>query len=678
MPRSHKTIDDHEIRDLKSCISDLVSILALPALCAGGDTQRIIRTLLEILQRMLFLDFAYVRLPAMMGRDAIEDSRSAISDSPALAANEIGMALEPWLTAESEDSTLHSFSLGNWPEISVRLATLGHRKGMGWLVCGCTRKGFPTRNERLILEVAANQVALGIHESALLSIQKQESTRLDLLVSRRTLELQKSNEALRTEAAGRILAENLLRRSEAHLTEAQGLSRTGSFTWNLLTGKMEWSAEAYRIWELPATEEPGLAHILRLVHPEDLTAFRLALDENVRSAVDSEVEFRLLLPGARLKHVHLASRAIRDKSGCLVEFAGAVRDVTEMRNAFKEIQDLKERLHHENVVLREQVTEVGMFGQIIGTAPLFRRVLDKVTKVAPTDSTVLITGETGTGKELIARAVHENSKRASGPFLKVNCAAIPTSLIAAELFGYEKGAFTGAVQRKMGRFELANEGTLFLDEIGELPPETQIMLLRVLQEKEFERVGGSQVIQADVRIIAATNRNLAEEIAFGRFRQDLFYRLNVFPIEMPALRERKDDILRLSSYFIDLYSKKMEKRIVGISEEAQTMLKNYPWPGNIRELQNVVERSLILCDTEILTIDESWLGVSPVEAPASEGLLGRQPPDKESALIEDALGAARGRISGPRGAAAQLGIPASTLESRIRSLKIDKHRFKSA
>ena len=663
MSNSLTTVDDRVSEELKSCIRDLIGVLALPALWTGGDASRIVATLLEILQRILNLDFAYAQLPMTPGRDSIEDLRPATHEGSIPTAAEIGMALKQCLATESINAVPTSIRLADWPDILVSIVTLGHREGAGWLVFGTTRTGFPNQNERLILQVAINQAVLGIQESVLLSRQKQETARLDLLVSQRTAELKNANAALR--------------RSEAHLTEAQSLSLTGSFTWNLQTGKMEWSAEAYRIWELPTTEEPSFDHILRLIHPDNLASFRKVFDKKVRGAVDSDVEFRLLIPGGRIKHVQLVRRAVTDASGRLVEFTGAIRDVTEVRNAFQEIHDLKERLHHENVVLREQVTEAGMFGQIIGTAPAFKSVLGRVAKVAPTDSTVLITGETGTGKELIARAIHENSKRTAGAFLKINCAAIPTSLIAAELFGYEKGAFTGATQRKIGRFEMANGGTLFLDEIGELPSETQIMLLRVLQEREFERVGGTQVIQADVRIIAATNRDLGEEMSLGRFRRDLFYRLNVFPIEMPPLRERKEDIPRLLAYFIDLYSRKMEKQITGVCEKALTMLRNYPWPGNIRELQNVIERSLILCDSATLTIDESWLAIDSMTAPASAVVLGRRPPDKESELIENALEDARGRVSGPRGAAAKLGMPASTLESRIRALKIDKHRFKS-
>jgi transcriptional regulator with GAF, ATPase, and Fis domain len=338
----------------------------------------------------------------------------------------------------------------------------------------------------------------------------------------------------------------------------------------------------------------------------------------------------------------------------------------------------EERLHHENIALREEIDKASMFEEIVGVSPALKAVLTRVAKVAPTDSTVFITGETGTGKELIARAIHKRSHRSSRAFVSVSCAAIPVSLIASELFGHEKGAFTGALQRRLGRFELAEGGTIFLDEIGELPIETQIALLRVLQEHEFERVGGNQTMRADVRVIAATNRDLKAAIEAGTFRRDLFYRLNVFPIQMPPLRERKEDIPILVEYFIDRYTSKAGKKIRGIDERTLDLLQLYPWPGNIRELQNVIERSIILCETEIFLVDESWLvRESPQTQPASQPLSDKLV-THEKEMIEAALNESRGRVSGPTGAAAKLGIPPSTLESKIRSLKISKQRFKPA
>jgi formate hydrogenlyase transcriptional activator len=339
----------------------------------------------------------------------------------------------------------------------------------------------------------------------------------------------------------------------------------------------------------------------------------------------------------------------------------------------------EDTLRRENVALREEIDKTSMFEEIVGTSPSLKGVLSRFSKVAPSDSTVLITGETGTGKELVARAIHRRSDRASRAFVSVNCAAIPRDLIASELFGHEKGAFTGATQQRLGRFELENGRTIFLDEIGELPAETQIALLRVLQEHEFERVGGSRQIRVDVRVIAATNRDLQAAISAGTLRSDLFYRLHVFPIELPSLRERRTDIPLLVEYFIDRYARRDGKNIKRVSKKTLEVLQSYLWPGNIRELQNVIERSVILCETEIFSIDESWLLKRPSMTPELKHQveLPRRLLAQEKDMIEAALKETRGRVFGPTGAAAKLGIPRSTLESKIRSLKIDKNRFRT-
>jgi PAS domain S-box-containing protein len=353
------------------------------------------------------------------------------------------------------------------------------------------------------------------------------------------------------------------------------------------------------------------------------------------------------------------------------------RSQAALQKAFDEIKALRDKLYEENLALREEVDQASMFEEIVGTSPALQEVLSRVAKVAPSDSTVLITGETGTGKELVARAIHKRSQRAGRAFVSVNCAAIPTSLIASELFGHEKGAFTGALQRRIGRFELAEGGTLFLDEVGELPVETQVALLRVLQEREFERVGSSQPISANVRVIAATNRDLGAAVTAGTFRSDLFYRLNVFPIAVPPLRRRSEDIPLLVSYFIDRYADKVAKRIVSIEKRSLELLTNYSWPGNIRELQNVIERSVILSDSEAFAVDESWLAAQPAASDGARTSLNRRILEQEREIIEGALAEANGRVSGSRGAAAKLGVPASTLESKIKTLGIKKAKFKT-
>ena len=317
-----------------------------------------------------------------------------------------------------------------------------------------------------------------------------------------------------------------------------------------------------------------------------------------------------------------------------------------------------------------------MFEEIVGASDAIKRVVALVCKVAPTDSTVLITGETGTGKELAARAIHRRSRRARNAFVAVNCAAIPQSLIASEMFGHEKGAFTGATQRRLGRFEVADGGTIFLDEVGDLPAEAQIALLRVLQERELERVGGTHAVSIDVRVIAATNRALQTEVDSGSFRRDLFYRLNVFPIRMPSLRERVEDIPLLVAYLVQRYAGKMGKKIAAIDKKTLDIFQAYDWPGNVRELQNVVERAVILCETGTLAVDENWLVLESSKPAAGVALASLT--DREKEMIENALAQSRGRVSGPLGAAARLGIPRSTLESRIKSLNINKHRFQSA
>jgi transcriptional regulator with GAF, ATPase, and Fis domain len=314
---------------------------------------------------------------------------------------------------------------------------------------------------------------------------------------------------------------------------------------------------------------------------------------------------------------------------------------------------------------------------IVGSSEALKKVLGQIEKVAPTDSTTLILGETGTGKELIARAIHRQSRRSGRPFIRVNCAAIPESLIASELFGYERGAFTGAMQRRLGRFELADGGTIFLDEVGDLPPDTQVALLRVLQEREFERLGGTQPVRVNVRIIAATNRDLKAATADGTFRLDLFYRLNVFPIHVPSLRERKSDIRVLLEHFIQRYTSQTGKSIRSVNKRTLDLLQAYDWPGNIRELQNVVERAVILSSGDVLCVDESWFAN---EASWATSRSVTQSVDTENSdeqkIIETALAESRGRIAGPTGAAAKLKVARSTLESRIKRLKIRKIRFK--
>jgi len=355
---------------------------------------------------------------------------------------------------------------------------------------------------------------------------------------------------------------------------------------------------------------------------------------------------------------------LRDESRKVVPWQDEAADIDDETRT-------DEQLRNENFVLREEIDQSSLFEEIVGSSQPIRQLLKQVEKVAPLDSTVLILGKTGTGKELVARALHRRSKRSNRPFIRVNCAAIPQSLIASELFGHEKGAFTGALQRRVGRFEAANGGTLFLDEVGELPMETQIALLRVLQEKEFERVGSNHPVSIDVRVIAATNRDLRAAVAAGTFRADLFYRLNVFPIKVPSLSEREEDIPLLVEYFVARYSKDSGKRIRHIGKQTLQRLRSYHWPGNIRELQNIVERAVILSEADTFVVDQSWLKSESAETSASRSFSVLE--DSEVEMIEAALADTHGRVSGPSGAAAKLGIPRQTLESKIQRLGISKY-----
>jgi formate hydrogenlyase transcriptional activator len=343
--------------------------------------------------------------------------------------------------------------------------------------------------------------------------------------------------------------------------------------------------------------------------------------------------------------------------------------------AYGEIERLKNRLQEENLLLREELDQRSMFEEIVGASPALRKVLSRISRVAPTDATVLLVGETGTGKELLARAIHRRSTRAAQALIAVNCAALPPALVASELFGHEKGAFTGAAQRRLGRFELASAGTLFLDEIGELPLEVQGSLLRVLQDGTFERVGGTTTLRTGARLVAATNRSLQHAVAEGSFREDLFYRLNVFPIEVPPLRERRDDIPLLVSYFVGRHAARFAKSIRRVQAATQRAFLDYDWPGNVRELENVIERAVILSEGETLSVDRRWLDGRSTKSLGTVDALPAALDQHEKRLIESALEQSRGRVSGPQGAATRLKVPAATLESKIRKLKIDKYRF---
>jgi len=408
----------------------------------------------------------------------------------------------------------------------------------------------------------------------------------------------------------------------------------------------------------------------RLFHSDDLERFS---DER-KAALGREVPFEAELRARRKDGAYrwflIRYNPFRNEKGQLTRWYATGTDIDDRVRA-------EERTRNENLALREQIDRDSMFEDIVGSSDALRKVLQRVSKVASSDSTVLILGETGTGKELIARAIHKRSRRVDRAFIGVNCAAIPPSLIASELFGHEKGAFTGATQRRLGRLESANGGTIFLDEIGDLPGEIQIALLRVLQEREIERIGGNNSIPVDVRVLAATHRDLNALVAEGRFREDLLYRLNVVPIEVPPLRERVADIPLLVEYFIDRFAKRAGKKFKTIDKKSLKAFQSYVWPGNVRELQNVIERAVILSEGETFAMDEGWLKWELRANPERTGTLRGTLVKQEKEMIEAALAASEGRISGPSGAATKLGLPSRSLDSKIKRLKINVYRFKT-
>jgi formate hydrogenlyase transcriptional activator len=415
----------------------------------------------------------------------------------------------------------------------------------------------------------------------------------------------------------------------------------------------------------------------KTVHRPDLSAGDRRIEEELlyKAGIRACLFTPLILRGRAIGSFNLAGRTARGFSEDDVLFVEQVAQhmtsAVANAEAYSEIQSLKEELQRENIYLKDELSTEHHFFEVVGTNPQLMQALRDAERVALTDATVLIRGETGTGKELIARAIHRLSSRRDRALIKVNCAALPETLIASELFGHERGAFTGAVARKPGRFELAHGGTIFLDEIGDLPLEIQVKILRVIQEREFERVGGTQPVKTDVRIIAATNRDLETLIAKGAFRQDLYYRLNVFPITVPPLRERPEDIRELAMHMVRKHSRRQNKKITRLSQRTMNLLQNYHWPGNVRELENLVERAVILCEGDILTIDERWLAPGPA-APTGEFKsleeIESHLRETEKRFFQNVLMTTGGRVYGPHGAAAVLNLKPTTLQSRLKSL----------
>ena len=660
-----------QIRRLQGCINDLISVLALPAMWSGQESEQIVSTLLDVLVGMLRLDFSYVRLKNPCG-EPIEVVRLAESQNPTPRPKEIGLVLDPWLKDIPRKWPLLVRNPIGDGDVSIVPLRLGLQNEIGVIVAGSRRADFPGQTERLLLSVAANQAAIGLQEARLLSEQKRLAKELDQRVAQRTRELAAANEELRKEIAERRRAEEKLRQDERELRRItdvipQAITVLAPDGSTLHTNAFILDYTGLSLEDIKAEG----SHVRRF-HPDDLERIRDEHRKGLSRGEPFETEIRARRKDGQYRWFLVRHNPFRDENGNIIRWYATGTDIDDRKQA-------EQRMRNENQALREEIDRSSMYEEIVGSSGALRGVISQISKVAPTDSTVMIFGETGTGKELIASAIHKRSKRSAKAFIRVNCAAIPPSLIASELFGHEKGAFTGALQRRAGRFESADGGTIFLDEIGDLPPETQIALLRVLQEREFERVGSSQPISTDVRVLAATNRDLEAAVAAGTFRKDLFYRLNVFPIHVPSLRERKEDIPLLVEYLVERYAKRAGKRIRHIKKKTLDLFQAYDWPGNIRELQNVLERAVILCDGETFSVDEAWVERRSNRQVALVGVLAKDKEEfaqRERKVIEAALADCHGRVSGPRGAAARLGVPHQTLESKIASLGIEKRRFK--
>jgi PAS domain S-box-containing protein len=485
---------------------------------------------------------------------------------------------------------------------------------------------------------------------------------------------------LLTDTDDRKQAAEQLKRREASLAEAQRLAHCGSWSWSVSTHEGFWSQEMFRILGYdPERTKASLAHFLARVHPEDLSMVEQVTKQEM-SGLEADLPsvYRIVMPDGTIKHLQAVAHPVRNGSGEVVEVIGTSMDVTEQRlarteleRAFEAIKHLKDRLQDENLALREQIDQEFMFEEIVGSSPALKTVLESIRIVAPVDSTVLIEGETGTGKELIARAIHNLSPRKGHAFVKVNCAAIPLGLLESELFGHERGAFTGAIAQKIGRFELAHKGTLFLDEVGDIPTELQPKLLRVLQEQEFERLGSNRTQRVDVRLVAATNASLGQLVAEKKFRSDLYYRLNVFPVVVPPLRERREDIPILVHHFSNKYARRMGRKIESIPKEAMDALSRYAWPGNIRELQNLMERAVLLSTGSSLRVPLGEIVTSLEQCAVSRGNALEQ---AEREQIARALRESNWVVGGTRGAAARLGLKRTSLAYRMQKLGISRQQ----
>ena len=475
-------------------------------------------------------------------------------------------------------------------------------------------------------------------------------------------------------ALARQDADQELRDSEERIRLAAAAAQIGLWDWNIPRDAI-WASDRARILYGVRLDEPlNFERFMACLHPDDRNRVDAAVRSAFRLGGEYREEYRVAYSGGGVRWLYVVGSCHINVQGQPARMMGASLDITErrdnevrLRQALEEVQRLQAQLQQEIVYLRQEVKSIQGHGRIVGQSPAILRVLAQVEQVAPTHSSVLLLGETGTGKELFATAIHELSPRRDRAMVRVNCAAMPTALIESELFGREKGAYTGALARQIGRFEMANGSTIFLDEISELPPESQAKLLRVLQEREIERLGSPKPIKVDVRVIAATNRDLGKAVAEGRFREDLYYRLNVFPITAPPLRERLEDIPLLVWAFVEEFSKAMGKSVEAIGKASLRGLQQYPWPGNVRELRNTIERAMILTNGPTLRIDPPVAAATPV----ARGLATLA--EIESEHILRVLESTQWRVRGAGGAAEILGLPPTTLESRMVKLGLHRH-----
>ncbi len=475
-----------------------------------------------------------------------------------------------------------------------------------------------------------------------------------------------------------------LKKHKQMLANAQRIAHLGSWDWDITAGELQWSDEVYRIFGLGA-QAFGATHeaFLASVHPDDRPLVQEAMNQSLADpGKEYSVEHRVILPDGSERVVHERGEVLFDPDRKPIRMIGTVHDITvqkrseeELKKAFDEIKMLKEQLEAENIYLREEMEFKGQVPDNIGVSDPIKYVMFRIAQVARTSTTVLLTGETGSGKNLFARIIHEKSDRRHKSFIHVNCAGLPPNLIESELFGREKGAFTGSTARQIGRFELANNGTIFLDEIGELSLELQAKLLKVIETGEFERLGSPHAVKVDARIIASSNRNLEAETKSGRFRMDLFYRLNVFPLTIPPLRERKEDLPLIAGFYTEKFSKSYHKNISRIPKNIMKALENYDWPGNVRELINVIERAVIVSDGHALRLAGQ---ISPLAVgPAQENVSIGAEPGKTKSLVKverehmvRTLQETGWKIEGHKGAAQLLGIHPSTMRARMRKLGI--------